>query len=58
MIAALSPADINYEETLSTLRWGSGRAGQHMKSARGLQRLVAQDPAHETRLMLSHTPIF
>ena len=25
MIAALSPADINYEETLSTLRWGSSR---------------------------------
>lgn len=58
MIAALSPADINYEETLSTLRWGSGRVGQHMKSARGLQRLVAQDPAHETRLILSCTPIF
>ena len=23
MVAALSPADINYEETLSTLRWES-----------------------------------
>lgn len=22
MVAALSPADINYDETLSTLRWG------------------------------------
>lgn len=44
MIAALSPADINYEETLSTLRWAfsSGKVGQHTKSAE--LRLEAQNP--------------
>lgn len=26
MVAALSPADINYEETLSTLRWKMHKA--------------------------------
>jgi hypothetical protein len=48
MIAALSPADINYEETLSTLRWGfsSGRDGATQKVP-GAQKLVAQDHVPE-----------
>lgn len=49
MIAALSPADINYEETLSTLRWGSGRAGVgHEK---------CQEPVHDRGLTFNSTPL-
>lgn len=39
MIAALSPADINYEETLSTLRWGFSFGS--IPKVPGLQRLVS-----------------
>lgn len=39
MIAALSPADINYEETLSTLRWGFSFGS--IPEVPGAQRLVS-----------------
>uniref|UniRef100_H3CNW4 Uncharacterized protein n=1 Tax=Tetraodon nigroviridis TaxID=99883 RepID=H3CNW4_TETNG len=39
MVAALSPADVNYEETLSTLRWYADRAKQIRCNA-----VVNEDP--------------
>lgn len=52
MIAALSPADINYEETLSTLRWGSGRAGVGHEKCQ-----EPQEPVHERGLTFNSTPL-
>ena len=44
MIAALSPADINYEETLSTLRFGEAA-----------ENLAALTSLHDTTLIVPYT---
>lgn len=48
MIAALSPADINYEETLSTLRWGLGGSGAAGTRPGARRERGGRDPARSS----------